>query len=175
MVEIYAEKKAAKESRSIHQVREALFEIEPVNEDEVKALYEQFKDRIGMPYEQVKGKIQQELESRNRRAAVQKLVAKIKQDTGFESKLSEPEAPVLSMDLSDFPWKGNKNAEITVVEFADYNCGYCQRAKPEVDKFMKQYGDYVRMYYVDFPVTERGVPGSSTQTARGAYCAGKQN
>ena len=174
MVEMYIENKAAKEDRSIVEVRNELFTYEPVTQDEVQKLYDQFKDRIGMPLAQVEPQIRQELEGRKRNETIQKLVAKVKKETRFQSKLPQPEAPTVSMDLSPYPWKGAKDAEITIVEFADYNCGTCQKAKPEVDKLMKEYKDKVKLYYVDFLVTERGVPGNSTATARGAYCAGKQ-
>ena len=175
MVEMYIENKATKEGRSIAEVRNELFTFEPVTQDEVQKLYDQFKDRIGMPLEQVEPQIRQELEGRKRSEAIQKLIAKVKKETRFQSKLPQPEAPTVSMDLSPYPWKGAKDAEITLVEFADYNCGYCQKAKPEIDKLMAEYKDKVKLYYVDYLVTERGVPGNSSATAGGAYCAGKQN
>ena len=174
-VEMYIEKKAAKANRAITDVRKELFAIEPVTKEEIQALYDQFKDQIGMPLEQVEPQIRQELEGRKRQEIRQKLIAKVKKEGNFKSLLPKPEAPVLSMDLTPYPWKGAKDAAITIVEFADYNCGYCRKAKPELDKLMKQYKDKVKLYYVDYLVTERGVPGSSTETARGAYCAGKQD
>ena len=175
MVEMYIENKAAKEDRSVSKVREELFAYEPATEDEAKKLYDQFKDRIGMPFDQVKPQLMQEMENRKRTEALQTLVAKVKNDTKFQSKLPEPEAPTLSLNLDPYPWKGAEDAPVTIVEFADYNCGYCQNAKPEIDKLMKEYKGKIKLYYVDFLVTEKGVPGNSTATARGAYCAGQQD
>lgn len=174
MVEMYIENKATREDRPMVEVRDELFAYQPVTEDEVRELYDQFKDRIGMPFEQVEPQIRKELENRKRGEAIRKLVAKVKKETRFQSKLPQPEAPVVSMDLSPYPWKGKEDASITIVEFADYNCGYCQRSKPEIDQLMKKYKDKVKLYYVDYLVTEKGIPGVSTSTARGAYCAGKQ-
>ena len=37
-----------------------------------------------------------------------------------------------------FPSVGNPNADITVVEFSDYNCGYCKRAFADVEKAVKK-------------------------------------
>ncbi|OED48264.1 hypothetical protein ACH42_02495 [Endozoicomonas sp. (ex Bugula neritina AB1)] len=175
MVEMYIENKATKADRPVADVQNELFAYEPVTTEEVKKLYDQLKDHIGLPLEQVEPQIRQELENRKRSITIQKLIATVKKETRFQSKLPKPEAPSVSMDLSPYPWKGDKNAEITVVEFADYNCGYCRTSKSEIDKLMKQYKDKVKLHYVDFLVTEKGVPGVSTATARGAYCAGKQD
>jgi protein-disulfide isomerase len=32
---------------------------------------------------------------------------------------------------------GNPNGKVTVVEFFDYNCGYCKKAIPEVEKLIR--------------------------------------
>ncbi|MFK0573683.1 DsbA family protein [Endozoicomonas sp.] len=175
VVAMYIENKANESGRSIQEMRASLFNYEPATQKEVKALYEQYKDQIDMPFGQVEPQLREELENRKRQEVIQTLIARVKKESGFESKLPQPEAPSLAMDLSPYPWKGASDASITVVEFADYNCGYCRTAKPDIDKLMKQYKDKIKLYYVDYLVTERGVPGSSTATARGAYCAGKQD
>ncbi len=175
MIEMYIEKVATKSDRAINAVRDELFKAEPVTQQEIQKLYDQYKDQIGRPLKDVEARIRQELEGQKRQKVIMALLEKVKKETGFVSKLPMPVAPTLAMDLSPYPWKGSADAEITVVEFADYNCGYCRKSKPEIDKVIKQYGDKVKMYYVDYPVTERGVSGTTTQTARGAYCAGKQN
>ena len=42
------------------------------------------------------------------------------------SILRDPAAPV----------GGNPNGDITIVAFLDYNCPYCRRATPDLDKFV---------------------------------------
>ena len=36
---------------------------------------------------------------------------------------------------------GTKNPPVTLVEFADYECPYCQKITPELKKLEKEYGD----------------------------------
>ena len=175
IVEMYISKLAEKSGKTIEEIHQDLIKIEEVSAEEIKALYEQFKDRIGRPLEEVEANLRQELQGSKRQQAFAQLIEKIKKETGFVSKTSKPAVPTLAMDLSGYHFRGGKNAEITIVEFADYNCGYCRLSKPEIDKVVGSFGDKVKMYYIDFPVTERGVAGSSTQTARGAFCAGEQN
>lgn len=46
---------------------------------------------------------------------------------------------------------GDKNAPITIVEFFDYNCGFCQRALADMDKFVAN-DNGVRFILKEFPV-----------------------
>lgn len=46
---------------------------------------------------------------------------------------------------------GNKNAKITIVEYFDYNCGWCKRALNEVAKLAKE-DPNVRIVLKEFPI-----------------------
>jgi protein-disulfide isomerase len=50
---------------------------------------------------------------------------------------------------------GNPNGKVTLVEFFDYNCGYCKRALDDMTKLMKTDGD-LRVVLKDFPVLGPG-------------------
>ena len=51
----------------------------------------------------------------------------------------------------DSPIAGNKNGDVTVVEFFDYRCGVCKRVHPIVDTLMN--GDRkLRRVYKDWPI-----------------------
>ena len=50
---------------------------------------------------------------------------------------------------------GNPNGKITLVEFFDYNCGYCKRAMDDMAKMMKADPD-LRIVLKDFPVLGPG-------------------
>ncbi|WP_303847715.1 DsbA family protein [Aeromonas sobria] len=49
------------------------------------------------------------------------------------------------------PEMGNPKASLTVVEFFDYNCGYCKRAHPLVKQLMAEDKD-IRYIYKQFPI-----------------------
>ena len=65
------------------------------------------------------------------------------------------------------PFVGPKDAKITIVEFFDFNCGYCRRLAPELMKVIKANKD---VKFVFKPVTFLG----SIQTAKAALAAHKQ-
>ena len=46
---------------------------------------------------------------------------------------------------------GNPDGKITLVEFFDYNCGYCKRALGDLDRLMKDNKD-LRVVLRDFPI-----------------------
>ena len=46
---------------------------------------------------------------------------------------------------------GNPDGDITIVEFMDYNCGYCKRAFPEVDTLVRKDGN-IRFIVKEFPI-----------------------
>ena len=55
----------------------------------------------------------------------------------------------LERDPRDFV--ANPNGKVTVVEFFDYNCGYCKLAAPEVMKLIEENPD-VRFVFKEFPI-----------------------
>lgn len=50
---------------------------------------------------------------------------------------------------------GNPAGKVAVVEFFDYNCGYCKRALPEVEKLIDS-DDDVRVIIKEFPILGEG-------------------
>src|SRR6266540_5095962 len=64
---------------------------------------------------------------------------------------------------------GNREGKITVVEFFDYNCGYCRKAFPDVMKMIGQDKD-IRLVMKEFPILGPG----STYAARAALASRKQ-
>lgn len=46
---------------------------------------------------------------------------------------------------------GNPDGDITLVEFSDYRCAYCRKARPEIDALLKADGN-IRLIYKEFPI-----------------------
>lgn len=60
---------------------------------------------------------------------------------------------------------GNPNGDITVVEFLDYNCGYCKKSHPEVKTLLELDGE-IRFVVKEFPIL-----GPTSRTAAQAAMA----
>ncbi len=67
------------------------------------------------------------------------------------------------------PFLGNKDGDVVMVEFFDYNCGYCKRVLPDIQALVD--GDKgVKVVFKDFPIL-----GPTSETAsRYAIAAQKQ-
>ena len=66
---------------------------------------------------------------------------------------------------------GTNNPLITIVEFADYACPYCQRSFPTIREISSKYQDNVKIIFRDYPV----VTDYSVDLALAARCAGDQS
>lgn len=64
---------------------------------------------------------------------------------------------------------GDVNGDITVVEFFDYNCGYCKRGLPEVQKLIQD-DKKVRFVFKELPILSKG----SEEAARVALAMKRQ-
>jgi len=69
----------------------------------------------------------------------------------------------------DSPEAGNPDGDVTLVEFFDYNCGYCKKAFSAVQEVLEK-DKKVRVVFKEFPIL-----GPSSETAaKWALAAGKQ-
>ncbi|CAM3862289.1 DsbA family protein [Parendozoicomonas haliclonae] len=174
VLDIYIDKLAASQNKSVVEVREQLFKVEPISDDEVKTVYEQYQGQIGMPFEQVKEQLRQRMEAMKAQEGVLALIDEAKEKNGFTVKIPASESPTFLMDLTPFPYKGASNPKLTIVEVADYRCPYCKVSSDAVMKLMDKYGDDVRLYYVDLNVVQPA-SGISVKVMEGAYCARQQD
>ena len=66
-------------------------------------------------------------------------------------------------------WSGNPRGDVTIVEYFDYNCGYCRASLPIIDALLA--GDpKLRIVYRDFPI----LAPSSRDAARASLAAAQQ-
>lgn len=50
--------------------------------------------------------------------------------------------------------QGPENAEVTLVEYGDYECPYCGQAYPIVKQVQKQFGKRLRFVFRNFPLSQ---------------------
>jgi protein-disulfide isomerase len=79
--------------------------------------------------------------------------------------------PAASVDLAGATFLGPKDAPVVLVEFADYQCPYCQKVHPDLQKLQKEFGDKIAIAYKDFPLPMHPFAEKAAEAAR---CAGVQ-
>jgi protein-disulfide isomerase len=101
--------------------------------------------------------------------------------TALESRMEELQAKRLQAAISaqseqifrspGAPIAGNPKGDITVVEFFDYNCGYCKRAFGDVAKLIEQ-DKSVKLVLKELPILSKGSE-EGTRVALAAKAQGK--
>jgi protein-disulfide isomerase len=60
---------------------------------------------------------------------------------------------VYKADITGAPVRGAKDALVTIVQFSDYQCPFCSRVEPTMDKVLEEYKGKVRVVWRDFPLS----------------------
>src|SRR5215469_6553708 len=156
-------------SKDAYLKREVADKAAAPTEKEMKDFYDQNQGRIRQPYDKIKVPLEQYMRRQKMSAARSELVAKLRQDAGVKVMLKAPRVDVSTQYSAGS--EGPSSAPITIVEFSDYQCPYCQRAESSVKEVLKKYGDKVRLVYMDFPLPMHQYALKAAQAAR---CAGDQ-
>jgi protein-disulfide isomerase len=120
------------------------------------------------PYEAVRGKIIDAIRQRRTEKAKTEYMQSLRRQSTLTVRLAPPRAPV---SMKDVPVRGEAGARVTVLEFADYECAYCQQIHPVLQRIEKEFKGKVAFAYKDFPLPmHSGAP----KAAEAAHCAGAQ-
>ena len=151
--------------------REVRDKITEPTEEQIRQAYEQNKSQAGgRTLEELRPGVIRFLQQRQLERLERNFIRQLRNDAGAKVTL-EPPRIELEMPI-EAPAKGAADAPVTLVEFADFQCGYCKRAHPEIQRLLNEYGSSVRYVFMDYPLENhiRAVPASVA-----ARCAGEQD
>jgi protein-disulfide isomerase len=139
---------------------------------DIQKLYDQAKAGGQLPPEvtidQVKPEIVKHLTDQGKREKAQALFNDLKSKAEVQILLPQKRIQVEAIG----PAKGPEGAPVTIVEFSDFQCPFCSRAKTTVDDVVKQYGDKVRLVFRHFPLSFHQ---EAPKAAEASACAADQN
>ena len=116
-------------------------------------------------YEAVRDKIVEAIRTRRLAKARNAYLKKLRDQT----KVSFLIAPVrAAISMKDTPLRGSPDAPVVVVEFADYECQFCQQIQPVLDKVLADYKGKVAFAFKDFPLP---MHANAQKAAEAAHCA----
>ena len=122
-----------------------------VTEQEIDAFYKAnnlAKDDDVARRDQVRSRLQSQKLALQREAFVKALRSQAK----VAVHLTPPPVQRIQLNVDNAPFFGGKSAPVTIVEFSDFHCPFCQRAEDTIAQIRARYGDQVRFVWRDFPI-----------------------
>jgi protein-disulfide isomerase len=162
------------EAASRELTREKILEevyagLEAPTAEAIDAFYEENKSRINQPKEQISGQIADYLTQLDRQKAYQAFLAGLKERYQVQ-RLLEP----LRIDIAEAdhaPFAGTADAPVRIVEFSDFQCPYCQRLAPTLDRIVEEYGDRIQLVFRQFPLD---IHADAQKAAEASLCAAQE-
>lgn len=88
-----------------------------------------------------------------------------------ESAVAEQKTAIEAI-ADDDAVRGTLNATITIVEFSDFQCPFCEKAYPTIKKVLETYAGKVKLVYRDFPLSS--AHPFAQKAAEASECAEEQ-
>lgn len=127
------------------------------------------------PGEEIKSLQKQIDDLRENQQTIQKELQEIK--ALLQGRASPPNVPPANLTVSadNNPFKGDKSAKLTLIEFSDYQCPFCARffreTLPQIEKEYVSTGK-LKYVYRDFPI--EAIHPDAFKAHQAANCAGEQ-
>jgi len=163
--ELVVEKAASAENLSSEDYLDQQIEAGgEVPEEEIAAFYDEHIDQMGgLSLDQMRDRISAYMKEQR----VVTIVADLRDQAAAKILLEPPRMEVEAIG----PSKGPDDAVVTIIEFSDFQCPYCQRVVPTIDQIVAKYPTQVRFVFRNLPL---GMHSRAQAAAESAACADKQ-
>lgn len=135
-------------------------------EDQIRFYYEGVQTEDS--YESARPHILETVHELRLKKARDAYIAELRGEYAVVVELNQPSAQV---EAGNAPRLGPENAPVQIIEFADYECPYCQKVNPDLIQLREQFGSEVSVVYKDFPLPMHPL---AAKAAEAAHCAGEQ-
>ena len=147
--------------------------VKPVTDADVVAFYQANINQMqGRSLEVMAPAISRYLTEQQRRGARQALIAELRKAGPDVRVLHRRAAPRRDDREQRSRRSAAPSAPVTLIEFSDFQCPFCQRVAPTLKQVRDTYGDKVRIVWKDFPLTQ--IHPQAFKAGEAAHCAGEQ-
>jgi protein-disulfide isomerase len=141
--------------------------VKDPSEDQLQFYYEALDSKE--PYDKMRDKIRDRIREIRASRLRTTYIDNLRSKSNIVVELAPPLANVHTENAAEI--EGRRDAPIQLVEFADYQCLYCQKVNPDLIKLLEEYKDKVALIYKDFPLS---MHPQAKKAAEAARCAGEQ-
>ena len=138
-------------------------QLAAVTDDQIDTFYEENQARLRGTKEQLAPQIREYL-------GVEKLYADLRESADIDVALEPYRVEVAT---EDSPSYGPADAKVTLVEFSDFECPYCQRFNPTLEQVKEKYPQDVRIVFRQFPLNN--IHPKAQKAAEASLCAHDQD
>jgi protein-disulfide isomerase len=174
IAEKLVEREAAKRGVTTDELMKAEVadKVPAVTDAEVDAFFEQNKARIPADQPDIKSQIRRYLGQQKQAERQQAYLGSLRETAAVSVTLEAPPVRRYTVSTEGAPSRGPADAPVTLVEFSDYHCPFCKRAKPTLEALLARYPEKVRLVYLDLPLDS--LHPNARAAAEAAHCAGDQ-
>ena len=143
---------------------------EPVRDTDIETFYQRNQARIDRPLAEIAGQIRAFLERQELARVRDEFFAALEVRFAVEYHLDP-----LRFDVAadGFAARGAPDAAVTIVEFSDFECPFCVRVQPTLERVLQEYAGRLRLVYRHFPLTS--IHPRAWKAAEASLCAGEQD
>ena len=163
------EMQAQREKLTVQQLLEkhVISKVKDPTDDQLEVYYEGVQ--TDQPFPAVREKILETIHQRRIATARKEYLISLRNQANLEVLLASPSVDVA---LGDGPTRGAPNAPVLLIEFADYECPYCQKISADLKKLEGEYLGKVLFAFKDYPLPMHKRAQKASEAAR---CAGLQD
>jgi protein-disulfide isomerase len=143
--------------------------VPPPTAAEVQSYYLAHKDPLGRSLDDVKDQLEKIVGQLKLQQARKEYLEPLQRKAGVSIMLSRPRASVLPDPVRAI---GPADAPVTIIEFADFECPYCQQAEAVLKQVRDKYKDKIRVAFRDFPL--KPIHPLAVPAAEASRCAAEQ-
>ncbi len=138
------------------------------SEEALRVYYEGVDTK--QPYEAVRQQIIDAIRQRRLSKAKTDYLQSLRKQASITVLLQAPRADI---SVKNVAVRGTVHAPVTIVEYADYECPYCQQVQPVLTQVEKAYAGQVAFIYKDFPLPMHSHAQKAAEASRCAEAQGK--
>ena len=161
---------AGRTGMTVEAILASVYEaVPPIEDAAVAAFYRENQSRIPYALSAVADQIRAFLRQQAEQQAEAEFLGVLEQRFAVDYRL-EPFR--LDVAADGFATLGPQDAPVTIVEFSDFECPFCARVQPALQRAKREYGDRLRIVYRHYPLAN--IHANAQKAAEASLCAGEQ-
>ena len=163
------EDEASRQHLSVDELlkREVDNKVKDLTEEQLHTVYDVIAPKES--FEAMRAKIQDSVRAQKAQKARIAYIDSLREKANVVVLLAPPRA---DFAVGDAPRLGPASAPVQLVEFADFECPYCIKVHPELQKLTEEFGDRLSLVYKNLPLP---MHAHAQKAAEAARCAGAQD